>query len=140
MWIIIIVTVLFFVYLYIKESYKYGYVKEKSMFEISKIEKQLIDEPNNVIQYCRRAFYYQRIQDFKKSSDDYLYALRLIKEGKLNNDNKFRADTLVGKILVGLKFNEKPFPGASKGPKDKTGSILYFALIERIGEMRHTFK
>ena len=138
--IVYIFITLFIIYLYFRERYKYIYIKEKSLFELYKLDEEIKGDPNNVLLYCRRAYVYQLIQNFEKSSKEFEYALTLIDEGKLKDYSGESDDTLRKRINSGIIYNEKPFPGAGKGPKNKTDSIFYFAMIDRIGYLRYTFK
>ncbi|MGV8111826.1 MAG: hypothetical protein AB2L17_02855 [Lentimicrobium sp.] len=133
--IFLIALILTFVFLFLKDKYYFNGIKDKLKFYLMKIELAIRENPYDPLNYCRRGSIYQRMQDFPKANKDFKYAIKLIEDGH----PVYKKDELISRLILNIKYTEKPLPWSKKGPKDLSKSALTFFLIERFGNLRSQF-
>jgi len=126
---------IYFGYTYIKSQYHYNVLRERVQWRIGKINKEIENDTSNFMAYCRRGTQYQIMQDFKKSNEDFLFALSIIE--KECNSEQGKRD--IGLIQQAIDFNNKPLPWSKGEAKNHDGSVIVYMLIDRFGNRRYLF-
>jgi hypothetical protein len=74
-------------------------------------------------------------QNLKSADFDFRKALDMIRKG-FPIENK---DEIESKLLMNLRYTQKPLPWSKSGPKDYSKNWFMYFLIERLGARRYNF-
>lgn len=126
---------IWFLYRYLQAKYHIGQLKEKNLFYLLQVNQLIDEDPENPFHYCRRGSIHINMQNLIKARDDFRHALSLFDNGF----NIVDKEKIVSQVLITIKYAEKPLPWSRKGPKDYSGSAMFYFLVDRFGGKRYNF-
>lgn len=131
----LLAIVVFFIYKLTVSWLQFRNLKDRTDYELDKIQFKIESDPDNPLLYCKRGTIHQMGQNLKSADLDFRRALDMIRKG-FPIENKVDVES---KLLMNLRYTEKPLPWTKSGPKDYSNNWFMYFLIERLGGRRYNF-